>query len=95
MSSNGCVRLYFYAVTLLFPTYENDERFCEVTISVDGENYSFIADRLDGGQCLLLPGDALQLLADALLEGRCVEVSTGRYQTTLTPQNFCNAYRSL
>ena len=95
MSSNGNVRLYLYAVTLLFPFYENDECFCEVTLCVDEENYTFIADRLQGGQCLLLPKDAMQLLMDALLENKSVEVTTGRYQATLTPENFCNAYRNL
>lgn len=95
VSSNGIMRLYFYAVTLLFPLFENDERFCEVILSVDGENYSFISDRLQGGQCLLLPDDARQLLIESLLENKCVEVTTGRYQTTLTDENFCNAYKNL
>ncbi|HEV8051885.1 MAG TPA: hypothetical protein VGP47_05270, partial [Parachlamydiaceae bacterium] len=95
MSSNGIVRLYFYAVTLLFPQYENDERLCEITICVDDENFSFISDRLQGGQCLLLPNEATQLVTESLFQNKCVEVKTGRYQTILSSENFNNAYMNL
>jgi hypothetical protein len=95
MSSNGTTHFYLNALTLLFPVYECDNAHTEIKIVIEEENYCFIVDRLQGGQRLLLPEEAKQLIVDALLEFKCVEISTGRYQTTLIYENFQNVYSCL
>ena len=93
MWSNGCLNFTLNALTFCFPNYEGDETRSEVTFSVDDEMNTFVADRLEGGQSLLLPEEAMRLVVTALLEQKCVEVTVGRFQTTLIPDHFDTAYR--
>lgn len=95
MSCNGNARLYFNALTLLFPCACEDEKLSEVSISIEEENYLFMAERLQGGQCLLMPDEAMLLITHALLKKKNVEVIVGRYQTILTYENFEKTYNCL
>lgn len=95
MSCNGSRRFYLYALTLLFPCNPGDEEHSEVSFSINEEGFQFSADRLQGGQCLLLPEEAMQLIVESLLEKKCVEINVGRYKTTLIPDNFHKVYETL
>lgn len=95
ISCNGNKFLYLYAFTLLFPFNSEDEEHCDVLVTVKDTKYLFTADRLQGGQCLLLPNVAMQLIIDSLLEHTCIEIKTGRYQSTLTHENFDKTYEIL
>lgn len=96
MSHNGSIRLYLNVFTLLFPyDDETDQEHTSVFIAIGEEKYCFIADRLQGGQCLALPDEATELIVNSLLENQCVKISTGRYQTTLICDNFATAYYRL
>ena len=94
-SCNGSVEMHLNAFTLLFPYYDSDEEHSEVFVCIGTEKYSYVAGRLEGGQSLLLPEAAVQLITGALLESKCVDISVGRYQTTLIYQNFAKVYSSL
>jgi len=94
-SYNGSVKLYLNAFTLNFPFYNGDEEHSEVSLLINDEKFTFVAERLQGGQCLLLPEDGMQLITGALLEHKCVDVIVGRFQTTLTYENFQKTYCSL
>jgi hypothetical protein len=95
ISCDDTIFLYFYALTLLFPAISGNEEQTEVSVSIGEDNYQYIAERLEGGQSLRLPEHAKDRMIEALLENICVEVSIGRYHTTLTSQNFINVYRTL
>lgn len=87
--------LYLNAFSLQFPKCADDEDTTEVIVLINDIEYTFIAQRFEGGQRLLLPEIAQQLIIDALLEGHCIDLSTGHYRATLIPDNFVNVYNKL
>lgn len=94
LSCNGSVHLYLYVLTLLFPP-SPDEDHCDVKITFNNETLIFTAERLQGGQSLLLPDEAMVLIMGALLDNTCVDIKVGRYETTLIPDNFQKTYSLL
>lgn len=95
MNCNGNIHLHLYALTLLFPCNADDENHADITLLIEEETFTFTAERLQGGQCLLLPEETKQLIICSLLEKKCVEIHVGRYQTTLTHENFGKNYETL
>jgi hypothetical protein len=95
ISYNGNIRLYFNALTMQFPYIANDEEHTEIYLKVDEQAYNFVAERLKGGQTLLIPEEYLQLILRALHEKHYVEVMIGRYQAKIGCDNFERCYRSL
>lgn len=92
MSIDGDWHFYLHALTLLFPSIAADDEHTEVILTIEETTYAYTADRLQGGQCLLLPDEANQLIICSLLEKTEVLVTSGRYQATLTPENFAKTY---
>lgn len=90
--ANGCISFYLNALTLCFPNYGEDPDHTEVVFCIDDEVSTFIADKLQGGQSLLLPEEAMQLVVSAMLQQKCVDITIGRYQTTLIPDHFDTSY---
>lgn len=88
MRYNGTTAFYLNVFTLLFPINEGDEEHTDVTFCIEESTYTFTAERLLGGQRLLLPDEATQLALETLIENKTIEVTVGRYQTTLIPDNF-------
>jgi len=86
------LQLYLNALSLQIPYLPNDEMHAGVTIAIEDQEYYFIADRFEGGQKVLLSDDALQIIINALLEGYFIDISIGRYETTLSPDNFACVY---
>lgn len=95
MHSNCDTQMFLYALTLLFPVYGDDCDHTEITVCLDDENYTYIVDRLEGGQCLRLTNEARDRILCALLDGKCLEITAGRYEATLIPDNFCRVYGKL
>ena len=93
MCHNGCLNLYLNAITLQFPT--TNPKQTELKIVVCDQTYIFLAERLNGGQRLLLPDDAKQLVICSLLEENCVKIYAGRYETTVTDEGFAKTYNDL
>lgn len=89
------VQLYLNALSLQLPRSTTDENIVEVLISIGDNQYNFAAERLGGGQKLLMPEEAQNLIIAALLEGQEVIVSCGRYETTLIPCNFSTFFYKL
>lgn len=94
MSASGEVNFYLNVFTLQFA--EGDEEGnLKVKLSVGEQSQEFSAERLDGGQRLRLSEEAKEFLIEALLSETSVEVSVGRYRTTLIPNNFALLYSEL
>jgi hypothetical protein len=88
-------RMYFNIFTLEFPWICEDESKTEVCLVIDQQEYRFLADRLEGGQRLLLPPDALELVVQTLLQYAPVQAIVGRYTADIIPNNFCVVYNRL
>lgn len=88
--SGGEHRLYLNAMTLQFPCA--DDQTVDVSVCIEGEEYHFVAAWLQGGQRLLLGDDAQELIISTLFEGCPVDISVGRYHTTVTSDNFAKIY---
>ena len=95
LSCNGNKHLYLNAYTLLLPFNPNDEAHTDTLFSIEEKDYSFTAERLQGGQCLLLPDEAMELVIDSLLENKSIEITVGRYFCTLIPDNFDKVYADI
>lgn len=95
ISSNGNIQFYLYALTLLFPALSEDCEHAEVVVCIEDNEFSFVSDRLQGGQCIRLPEEARDLIICALLEQKNPEITVGRYQACLTHDNFFKVYAKL
>lgn len=93
LSTGAETQLYLNVLALQFPHCPENENQTEVTICIDDMQYVVNAERFLGGQRLLLPEEAQQLIICALIENRPVDISAGRYQATIVPDNFLKIYR--
>jgi hypothetical protein len=57
--------------------------------------YQFYAERLEGGQRLSLPEEAIDVIITELLEGRIFTLSIGRFSSEIIPFKFYEAYRKM
>jgi hypothetical protein len=90
LNQNRCEsKLYLFVLCFQFPCLENDDEHSEVAVEAEGSTYMFYAERLAGGQKLLLPEDAKQLILTALSNGYPVQLTVGGYRTTLTTLPCC------
>jgi hypothetical protein len=90
--SGADIRFYLCAKTLQIHSINENLDFSEVCISTQTEQQSFLAERFEGGQRLLLPEEAHQMIFATLLANDPVEITVGRYQATLVPDNFACIY---
>lgn len=87
--------MYLGAYSLEFPSSREDPCKTQVTVTIDDQPFVALADRLEGGQKLLMPSDATQSIITALLENRIVTIKAGRYLTEIITANFCELYGEL
>ncbi len=67
-----------------------------VAIIVNEQPYSFATTRMEGGQRLLLPEEATQLLISALSKNQKVIIAaSGGFYSEIPPTNFGKPYRKL
>lgn len=95
LSIESGLRFYLNALSLELPMVDDDVDYTTVIISIGDQDYSFLADRFQGGQQLLLPEDAQNLIIETLLQKCEVDIRVGRYQTTLVPNHFYESYLKL
>lgn len=93
LGAEGNAAIFLNAYTLCFPAAERDEATADVDLAVGGIVYRFASERLLGGQRIKLTEEAKQLFISALLENVPIEVSVGRYRTTIVSDNFEEIYR--
>lgn len=95
--SCGCsgLRMYVNAFSLAFPKEEGCSSKTKILISSDQESYTVFADRLEGGQRLLLPPEAAQNIIRKLLACKTIFISAGRYKSEIVPRGFSEAYHKL
>jgi len=88
---NQDAQLFLNIFSLEFPDY-TDSGYFEVKLRIDDQEYCYWAERFEGGQKLLLCDDATQLVISTLLVNCSIELSAGRYQAKLIPENFAKIY---
>lgn len=88
------MRMYLNALSLSFPMEEEHPELVTVNIELS-ENVSFsvLAERLGGGQRLLLSDEAAQKVVNTLLNGEPVFFSVGHYSTQVSPYHFHKEYQ--
>ncbi len=88
------VRLY---VNLHFCGVECDEEDQTIPLEfqMEGQTYTTTAQVFEGGQHLLLPDDATDLIIGAFLSDQPVEIHVDEYHATIPPSNFCKVYNKL
>lgn len=78
-------RMYVTSCSLPFPSIPDDPDRAVVAITIDGRQEVVIAERLRGGQRLLLPPEAMQQVIDALHQNNSVHLCIGSFQTQVSP----------
>lgn len=86
-------RAYINIFSLALPRDINDPLKTQICISFGDNKYNFYADRLEGGQRLLLSKEAEELIISQLLECKPMTISTGRYRSVIIPRKFPEAYK--
>jgi hypothetical protein len=79
---------FLNAFTLQLPCEKDKPRQTKVLMATETEERVYFADRLEGGQRLRLPDEAFGWILSALNDNTEVEITVGRYTTTLVPDNF-------
>lgn len=74
------------------PTIDQEQHFSSVWICIDGESYYFTAYRMEGGQRLLLPDEATDLLLYHLEAKKSITIQLENYSATFCPANFPRLY---
>jgi len=94
LSIGGELHLFLNALLFEFPSSESDPCVSIVTVKINDTELEYPAERLDGGQRLMMPQEATETIVAALCEGLCVEVSVGSYRETLISTRFQETYTS-
>ncbi|NGX42553.1 MAG: hypothetical protein K940chlam7_00833 [Chlamydiae bacterium] len=89
------LRAYVNVYSLSLPKEDEDPTKTMVTISSEDGSFDVIAERLEGGQRLLLPLDATNAIIKSLLECKTVCISTGRFKSEISPYGFSKYYHQL
>jgi len=89
------VCMFINACSIPFPTDDTCPDKTDVVVEIADSFYVVRADRLKGGQRLLMPCDITENIVEALLVGCPVYITIGRYCGELIPDNFEKVYREL
>jgi len=81
-------RAYLNVYSLAFPSMGVDGKQTEVLIKSGEIEHRFLASRLEGGQRLLLPEDAKNLLIEQLTNHQKVVIISGRFDVEVSPGEF-------
>jgi hypothetical protein len=89
--------LHFYldVSSRSIPPYKNNLKEAIVEIEVEGQKYIFIASRHSGGQRVLLPTQAQELIVSSLQGDKSVQIALSGYKTTLLSDGFAERYEKL
>ena len=78
---------------LPFPQEHCDFSQTKLTIKSRQSTKIFYTKRLRGGQCLLLPINAQDLIVSELSQGVPLTITVGRYSAEITSKGFCKSYK--
>ncbi len=82
------LKTYLSIFSLSLPQEASNPHKTSITLACDGLELTFLADRLEGGQRLLLPKEAEEALIRWMLEDHIVTITCGRFQTEVPPKDF-------
>lgn len=66
-----------------------------VEVEVNDNIFHFCSVLMQGGQRILLPDEARDLIIEALISYNLLTLSVGRYSTTIDTDNFVELYSKL
>jgi len=89
------IRLYLNVYGLDIPPSERDSSISMVYISFREQSYTFCADRLLGGQRLLIPKNVQDDIIEYLQRGQPVFIRVGRYQADIYPEQFLKPFQKM
>lgn len=80
--------LYLSVLCLQISPSSSSDSIVNVTITIEDQVYTVSAELLEGGQRVLLPEEAKDLIVCSLLNDQEVTIAMGRYRQTLISDNF-------
>ena len=86
---------YLNVLTFKIPPYRDNPHKAEVSLLANGMEFSFLIDRLDGGQRLHLSEKALEKLIELFQSYEEVTVHIAHYTQTFRSATFDKQYRKL
>ena len=84
-----------YINTFFSPIASTEDHQVEVSVATETDKYCFFADILKGGQRLLLPDEARDMIIELLLNDETITIKVDRYQQRIPPTYFRKLYREL
>lgn len=89
------IRMHLNLLCFVVPTIDEEGTKSTFTVFISDQTFSYVGDLLEGGQRLLVPPDATELITQALLEGVPVVIKLGLFKIELMPDNFGELYCKL
>jgi len=87
--------VYLNVHSVPIPPLKTDPHHSFVYITVDTERHRFEAVRREGGQRLLLPEDAINLIISSLNQQLPVEIAVSGYSSLISPSDFSKKYKKI
>lgn len=75
--------MYINTRSLAFPSHPDEPDKTTITVTTADETFSVVADRLQGGQRLLVPPDATNMILGMLQNRQPLTLSAGKYHSEL------------
>ncbi len=88
-------RMYVNTFSLAIAPIDKNNPQATVNIEIEDIQYQFLADLFKGGQRLLLPDEARDLIIETLLQGMLVKITVGRNSEVFPPKNFAEHYEKM
>lgn len=89
------LKMYVNAFILEIPSLPDDCSKAELIVSIENQSFTVITDRFEGGQRLLVPSEAANIIINALLECKTICLHAGRFQSTIISTGFPQVYYEL
>lgn len=86
-TSSG-LRSYLNVHSLKFTEHRFNHKKTEIVVISEDDEKKFLADRLEGGQRLLLSADAQDFLLNQLSKNQTVKIVSGRFDVEILPDEF-------
>lgn len=93
-TSSG-VRMYINAYSIPFPFDPLDDTRTQLTLILGDTSAKIYAERMQGGQKLLLGPENADAVIEAFMDNQCVHVAVGRYNEDFVPTRFTELYFKL
>lgn len=93
LKTGETTRLYLIVHSHTVPPYKGDPKRAAVLLTIDKKSYTVIAGRREGGQKLLMPDSARELILSALKNGTFIDISLKGYTAKVTSENFSSKYQ--